>query len=539
MAVLLVMGMLAMTLALSYASLRGQATVAQLAENQGRGDQARLAAESGVYDALRTMSESSWSGIDTPLAGNVSDHSWYEVSFVTGDGPLPATDPDYDPNEFAYRVTITSTGYADDPGQPSIRAIHSVEAIVQLARRAILDEPTTWPRFTDFTVYQWGNRDTIVQEPVRIHGKTNLLGRLNLSQEYPLSQSSPNKPRNDYLSGLNGMRLDGRGDHRPFASPLSIALTRQYTSTLTLLSTNLGYSDANLLDALDTTEPPALHPGNVVSYQLYPGGKSYTPPILQSVYGTTLAGASSTSPLVLTPDPIDNPLGIYRSRNSLTIADNVHIQGTIISEGSTPDVVVRGTNVKFEGVPIRPREQYPAELYQLPVALVKGDLHFYGTSDAIVRGLAMVYDDFELRQGAAGAKFSLVGHLFANGLRLRGRSSWIMTATDWDQEYNDYITAIENDGDGGLLSFTVNLLLGILDDIRTSLGLGSNDNVYFPEWVQHTRGFTILPALTFAPDTTSGVLPHWHDWSQPVYQKDPLDAGLRWNLVRWVWVEGS
>jgi hypothetical protein len=50
--------------------------------------------------------------------------------------------------------------------------------------------------------------------------------------------------------------------------------------------------------------------------------------------------------------------------------------------------------------------------------------------------------------------------------------------------------------------------------------------------MQHVRGFTVQPALTLQPDS-SGVLSRWQDWTQPIFQKDPGDPGLRWNLVRY------
>src|SRR5262245_9046272 len=87
-AVVLVLGMLAMTLALAYASLRGQSTIAKLADNLGRGEEARVAAESGVYVAMRRMSEATWAGVGTSFSSNITSDSWYEVSFATGDPQL-------------------------------------------------------------------------------------------------------------------------------------------------------------------------------------------------------------------------------------------------------------------------------------------------------------------------------------------------------------------------------------------------------------------------------------------------------------------
>jgi hypothetical protein len=99
-----------------------------------------------------------------------------------------------------------------------------------------------------------------------------------------------------------------------------------------------------------------------------------------------------------------------------------------------------------------------------------------------------------------------------------------MSTGDWNKDYDDFR------GSGGILAA---LLEATFNTIRSTLGLGAGDEVYFPEYMQHVRGFTVQPALTFQPETT-GVKYHWQDWTQPVFQKDPSDLGLRWNLVRWV-----
>src|SRR5262245_60063184 len=59
-AVVLVLGLLAITLAISYATLRGQGTTTQLAVNNSRALDAHVAAQSGVAAALRKISETGW-----------------------------------------------------------------------------------------------------------------------------------------------------------------------------------------------------------------------------------------------------------------------------------------------------------------------------------------------------------------------------------------------------------------------------------------------------------------------------------------------
>ena len=53
-----------------------------------------------------------------------------------------------------------------------------------------------------------------------------------------------------------------------------------------------------------------------MTYKLYPGGKSYDVKRLQD-YGNPIQN------LTLAPDPEFNPLGVYRTDGSLTVANNV------------------------------------------------------------------------------------------------------------------------------------------------------------------------------------------------------------------------
>jgi hypothetical protein len=185
---------------------------------------------------------------------------------------------------------------------------------------------------------------------------------------------------------------------------------------------------------------------------------------------------------------------------------------------------VYGTNVSLEGVNLAPLES-TNQAYQLPVAIIKDDLRFHGTSGAVVRGMTMVYDEFELKQGPTTETFALTGNLFTSGLALRGRSTGVLTESQWAADFQEWQDATG----GGLLA---TLLSSLLNSVKSLLGLGGSDSVYFPEWMQAQRGLTVQPKLLFEPET-SGVRPHWQNWSQPIYQKDPADAGLRWNLVRW------
>src|SRR5258708_3850443 len=59
-AIVLVLGLLSLTLALSYALLRSQTIAAQVQQNSQRTVSARLAAQTGLSVALRKMQEANW-----------------------------------------------------------------------------------------------------------------------------------------------------------------------------------------------------------------------------------------------------------------------------------------------------------------------------------------------------------------------------------------------------------------------------------------------------------------------------------------------
>jgi hypothetical protein len=123
----------------------------------------------------------------------------------------------------------------------------------------------------------------------------------------------------------------------------------------------------------------------------------------------------------------------------------------------------------------------------------------------------MCWDEFELKQGVATTQFAMTGNVATKKLTLKGRSSWVLNSSNWQTWKNLY--------DWNLLD-----------------PLDPDYEAFFPDFMQRWAGFTVQPALTFQP-SSSGVLPHWQNWSQPVYQKASGDLGLKWEVVRWE--EGS
>ncbi|MCA9269655.1 MAG: hypothetical protein KDA41_14340, partial [Planctomycetales bacterium] len=79
MTVIVVLGVLALTLALSYAMLRTQTTTATLQANVDHDEAARQAALTGLQIGIRKMHEANWGGLSAGFSGQYSDTTKYIV----------------------------------------------------------------------------------------------------------------------------------------------------------------------------------------------------------------------------------------------------------------------------------------------------------------------------------------------------------------------------------------------------------------------------------------------------------------------------
>jgi hypothetical protein len=492
MTLVVVLVLLSMALAVSYAMLRTQSSSVQIQGNHTRRLDSRQAALAGVAAGMQKMQQANWQGVGVSLSGQLDSNQWYEVSFETGDPSLTPSHPDY--AKFPYRVTLVSTGYAADPASPNVRSIHKVRAVMQLVRRRMSNVPSNWSSLQTYTVYQWGNKDAQVQIPVRVEGPSLLQGRLRLCEDYPPTDTI----RIRYLGDLESMRAAGLGDHRPFNGPLYLPYSRNNNTTMLLLQSFLKVPTN---DIANSSSAPLSHPGAVNTYQLYPGGKRYSVVNLQSQYGSSLANVT------LAADPQANPLGIFLSTSSMTFNDNVTLQGMLIASVDQADVTVRGNNVRLQALSLPPLDGTTTAV-QLPVALLKGRLRVESqVRNGSLNGLAVAWDKFEFRKGDAETSFDLRGRLLTNELQLLGRDPWKMDASTWSTELTLFLAQL-------------------VDPLENS------PVPYFPQWMEKARGLKVKPLLTVRRES-SAVTYHWPDWSQPIYLPHPNDGGLRWDLVQW------
>lgn len=492
MAVIVVLGLLAITLSLSYALLRTQGTAQLIARNSSRHLDAKLAAEAGLAAALRKIHEDGWAGVSSTVSAKVDTNTSYFVEYATGDAALTSTDPNY--SEYPFRVTITSTGAATDSTQASMQTTYRLQAVVQLVRRAFRSSnPTGWSGYLTPTIYQWSSSDAHLNFPLRIEGPTTFLGRLRFCTNYPGTTST----RDLYLKDLNALRIATGVDNRPLNSTVTLGTTSQLSDVTNSLTSSLGLSTVN---SNASTAAPLTRPGIVTTYQLYPGGVAYAIPSLTSTYGST------PSNLALTADPVTNPLGIFRSEGQVTLGNNVSLTGTLLSGDSSSAVRISGTGVTLAGRNL-PNLEGSTTNYQLPTLVSGDDFHLLGSANATIRGLALVWDEFELAYGSENLTLDFRGKLLTAKFLARGRQEWDVDDSLWDLDKLLFQLQYRNPPEPSTVTS-------------------------FPEWIRRRYGFAYHPQKLKLQANSDGVQYRWQDWTQSIYVKGASDAGLRWNLIR-------
>src|SRR5437016_348880 len=99
--VVVVLGLIAVTLATSYAIMRSQVSAVRIQQNSGRQNLARQAAMVGLSVAIRAMEQSSWGGVNSAVNGTLNSLDSYSATYTAGDDSLTAASPSY--SEYPYR----------------------------------------------------------------------------------------------------------------------------------------------------------------------------------------------------------------------------------------------------------------------------------------------------------------------------------------------------------------------------------------------------------------------------------------------------
>ena len=492
MAVVVLLALLTISLALSYAMLRTQFAVAQMDGTRMRMTDARQAALAGMAAGLRQMHQNSWGGVATTYNRLLGPNARFEVSYQAGDASLAPGDPDY--ALYPYRVTVTSTGYAQDPANANATSSYQVQTVVQLVPRALSTQPSGWSVTQGFTLMQWhlpGGQEFIVEVPCRIEGNVHVQTALTLAEDYPGWAQA----RTRLFSDWNQMRLNGLPDYRPFNGTVHMAYLLNSLSTRLLLTNSLGVTTQNTWPHLI---PFWQRPSGNSTYQIYPGGPRYT---MQEL-------PSRLRDRTLTPDPVLNPLGVYQATGELELERNVSIEGTLIvnrSGGQSGDLVLDGRNVSAAPVDLLPLDG-TSQKVQLPTMVVRDDLLAENGSHTNLRGLITVDGRFAVEDAPQSAtRFQLDGRLLAEHVAFEARNEWDKPSSWWETQLNSFLADLQSQ---------------------------PNPIQYFGAWLEARRGLINAPQITLQPDA-AGPTYQWLTSTQPIYVAGAQDGGLRWEVIRW------
>lgn len=481
MAVVLVLGMLAIAMGISYALIHSQTVSQQVQSNGNLRQQARHAARTALAAALRKMHESSWGGVGSTLAGQISSTESYSVTWQAGDAQLTAGHTEE--ADLPYRVTLQVTGYAVQPGASATTATHRLEAVVQLEPRKLGPQPAPYAQMLQYTLYQCDDETVSLELPCRIEGPVRLQDRLRLGESYP----QPTSALERFLTDLNLLRVDGAGDWRPFSGPLYLPTNKTSSSTRSLLTDNLGLT----LNNLAASSPSGWsHPGAIATYRLYAGGPQYTAEVL----GSSLTGVTRQ------PDPRTNPAGVFVRNGDLDLNDDVTLRGTVIVTGQ---LRVLGTNVRVESAPIKP-VLGSSQPVHLPALLVGDDIQIRDDANCTIQGVVATWDRFDIQQGSDETVLDLQGHIICYDFDVASRDEWLLSSLWWQILYNLFNNQL----------------------------LGDTPIQRLPYWLR-LLGYDPRPSLTIRQQSTA-LTRHWLSANDPLYVPGTSDPGMRWSLLRTV-----
>ncbi len=267
---IVVLSLIAVTLAASYAIMRSQVAAVRIQQNSNRQNLARQAAMVGLSVAIRTMEQSNWAGVNSTISGTLNSQDNYSATYTAGDDSLTSAISSY--AEYAYRVTIISTGTSVDSSNSQSKATHKVRAVMRLLPRKLSSSPSDLATIFNYTWYQTQNDTFSFLIPLQVQGKVRVQGTVTLGSDYQWTSSMSD----DYFDDLDNMRTKGYPDDRPFPGQMELSFTQNSSSVRNWLtgkvSTSLISNSATGMSAQWT------FPGSVTTYKLYTGGPSYTVP---------------------------------------------------------------------------------------------------------------------------------------------------------------------------------------------------------------------------------------------------------------------
>lgn len=491
-AVIIVLTIVALCMAMAYASMRSQFTMVQVQRNGLTQGDARHAALTGLSVALRQMHQSDWAGVGTSLAAELGDGSSYSVTYTTGDpaledpaspGSPDASHPDY--QDWPFRVTVFSTGTASN--DDSVESTYRVRAVMRLVPRALSAEPADWDKLDGYTLYQYRDSNFYFHPHVRVEGAVRLRKKFEFAPDFNWDVST----RNLYLSDLLAMDQAGYSLKRMFTGPIDLPYSEQGASDSAFevneIQTLFGVTTN---DAPKDEHPDIEYTDQMNTYRIYPGGKLYSVP--------EIGGSASADGLGADPDT--NPAGIYYFDDDVEFQNNDHFIGSLIANKKIQFI---GSGVQLSPVSLPPLCGTTAAV-QLPVVSAQNDIEFWDGFEGALSGLITTKERFNVDPGVTGVDLSFEGRLIFKEFKAEPFTLWPTSEASWD-----------------LADLTFKLqktLGGLLTD-------------YFPGYLAST-GKPFSPIIKLKP-SPEPVRYHWPTDGGSIYVIHADDPGLLWEMIDW------
>ncbi|MGD9722395.1 MAG: hypothetical protein AB7O59_12900 [Pirellulales bacterium] len=582
--VLVVLALVSVALAMSYAILCSQMSAIHLQSNSDRGHQAEQAALAGMSAALRAVRLSNWSGVAAPLNASISATDAYSVTYTAGDASLTPSDPDY--AKYPYRLTVTSTGTSVDPAQPTVVATHRVQAVLELVPRKLDPGPANWSTMAAYTIYQMTNTDVFLALPCHIEGPARLASPLRMADAYSWHAGS----RSRYFSDLNLMRSGANEVQtvtRSGTSGGTFTLSFNGATTAPIVWSSSTSTVQTRLQSLATigsgnatvggspgswtvTFGGTLAATDVATLSANIAGLSGPAPAIN--VATTIPGGPGTADYRPFSGPVSMPtsltdstnLGLLTNELGLSVNDIVTNAEAFPSLGSvatyrlypggpqynlaqlpasvsnttlTPDPVTNplglyyassssslGNNVTIRGTVITGVD---LNITGTNVLIDPHDLQpLDGTTSAVRLPSVIALDDLTV---AGGAQATI------NGVVCVGDDFVVDEGTEGTSLSVQGRVIASGDITIGCRSEWKNYASGQWDtfyaDFQAQLSLPGAVS-FFPMWMSAAQGRNYVPNITLRPASDSSVS-QWQNLSQPVYAVLEGDSGLHWDLVSW------
>ncbi len=483
--VIAVLAILSVAVVTTYAMLRAEVMSVQLSRNTDRAAAARQAAQTGLTMAILRMHKTSeWGGVSSTYSQSLNATESFTATYTVGDPNLTTAALDWE--DYPYRVTVDVKGFALDTMFSSNVAVANIRAVVRLVPVAMPAELTNWSTVLQHTIYQVSVQGVNIELPCRIEGPVRLQGPLSILE----NSASDTNARNRYLDDLNLAQLDSQPDYRPFDGPVNLPFAGQDPGMFTDLTVRLGVPAVDIpVSPIPSDWNNQPEPDDFSTYKIYPGGAVYTVASLSgSMQGVTYG-----------PDPLTNPLGMFKKNGNLTVDDNTSLRGTLIVKNK----------LKLDGtaISITPVDMPPLNGTTNPVRLpsvLADELEVKDGAAATVTGMVGLWNKFRVVEGTYNTTFDFKGHLVAPEIVVDPRDEWV--ASNWGYWYSWFVF----------------------------FNIQSGPNQYFPIWLGGwPRNFYPTPLLTFKQDTQAATY-HWKDPAPnaTVYIPRAADDGLFWDILR-------